>query len=140
MGHLTFYRHEVINRLEVEGEWRMDNKQVFKRRFFFLVLFGICYANIVMASFEKDPIKATQSNVVPVTEELLTREGELGPASPSFKMSDSSLFLVKKPYEMVERNELEALKEDTSSAVLDDWFFWEGDREEVTISKVSENK
>ena len=54
---------------------------------FFWVLWFVQFAS---ASFEEDPVKDTQSKIVPVTQELLTREGEPGPASPSFKMSDTS--------------------------------------------------
>jgi hypothetical protein len=75
------------------------------------------------ASFEKDPLKETQSETVPVTEELLTREGEPGPASPTYPMADTSRFLVKTPYENVDKYEGYEEEEDTEH-FWNRWFFW----------------
>ena len=85
-------------------------------------------AGFAVASYEDDPIRKTQSDVVPVTKELLTREGELGPASPSFKMPDTSSFLIKKEYQEAEEvKQANDLLEEDSSEFGDDWFFWEDD-------------
>jgi len=84
-------------------------------------------AECVHASFEKDPIKETQSKTVPVTEELLTREGDVGPASPSFKMKDTERFLVKKPYGEVDQGVVaESSEDEYSTDWWEDWFSWEG--------------
>ncbi|MBI4372424.1 MAG: hypothetical protein HY585_01700 [Candidatus Omnitrophica bacterium] len=78
-----------------------------------------------IASVEKDPIKETQSHTVPVTQELLTREGEPAPASPTFKMSDTSGFLVKEPYEEADMYQTDLDDEEFSSDEWDNWFSWE---------------
>ena len=68
----------------------------------------LAFSEVTFASIEdKDPIKDTQTRAVPVTQELLTREGEPGPASPTYKMQgETSKFLVKKPYDQVEKQYL----------------------------------
>lgn len=75
---------------------------------------------------EKDPVKRTQTDPVPVTEELLKRESETGPASPSFKMKDTSTFMVEKPYEDQEQEELldktSDSETDFSAENWDDWW------------------
>ncbi|MBI4395200.1 MAG: hypothetical protein HY583_03275 [Candidatus Omnitrophica bacterium] len=93
----------------------------------FLGLISIAwYTSLSYAAYEKDPIKNTQSNVVPVTQELLTREGEPAPASPTFKMSDTSRFLVKEPYEVAEEaQELHHWDEESALSDWDSWFSWE---------------
>ena len=97
-----------------------------KTGFFFLCL--VWYAGTAAAYSEEDPVKKTQSDVVPVTEELLTREGQLGPASPSFKMADTSSFLIKKEYQEADEVwERDDLLEEDSSEFGDDWLFWEDD-------------
>lgn len=93
---------------------------------FFWVLW---HAQVSSASFEKDPIKDTQSKVVPVTQELLTREGEPGPASPSFKMSDTSGFLVKKDYEEADIHQADQWLEESQFSDADEWFSWEEEDE-----------
>lgn len=107
-------------------------------------VFFLCFIRptpVARASYEEDPVKTTQSNTVPVTDELLTREGEPGPASPTFKMSDTSGFLVKKPYEEAEDNMLDdKFEEGSSSAWWDDWFFWEGDDESNPTSEPVDKK
>ena len=93
----------------------------------YLVLVCLVWLNpFSFASFDdKDPISATQSNAVPVTDELLNRDGEPGPASPTFKMSDTSSFLVKKPYQLVDKYDLSQPIEESASTLWDDWFFLE---------------
>ena len=88
---------------------------------FFFLLWMTAFMTNSFASYEKDPIKATQTKEVPVTKELLNREGEQGPASPSFKMESADRFLVKKPYEKVETGESGELEEETSHW-WQDWF------------------
>lgn len=82
----------------------MDRKRILAN---FMGLFLVCMTMFSKPSIagieqEKDHISSTQSGVVLVTSELLNREGEPGPASPSFKMPDTAKFLVKKPYEEAE--------------------------------------
>lgn len=77
--------------------------------------------------FKRNPIKETQTDPVPVTQELLTRESELGPASPSFKMSDTtSGFFAKKPYDHILKPEFLEAKLDSETLFSDersvDWF------------------
>lgn len=94
--------------------------------FLFLCSWGISY--VCLAANDKDPIEATQSGVVPVTKELLTREGEPGPASPSFKMTDTSGFLVKKPYQETEKVDVgkgDESREESAGSTWDDWFLGE---------------
>ena len=52
--------------------------------------------------FGSDPIRETQSNVVPVTEENIKDEGKPGAPAPTFRiLEDSSKFLVKDPIEEI---------------------------------------
>ena len=91
----------------------------------FLVLIS-CLAvgsNLVLAVQEEEPIKATQSDAVPVTEESLGREGDVGPPSPTMKTVDVSEFLVKKPYEKAEQ-EIETAPGEESRPWWKSWFFW----------------
>ena len=107
----------------------------------FLGFWILSIAVVGFASFEEDPIRKTQTKVVPVTEELLKREGEPGPASPSFKMADTSGFLVKEPYDQVEEEKRESeLKEDDSSILEDDWFSWKEEADSSFSSEPIENK
>ncbi|MBI4368241.1 MAG: hypothetical protein HY588_02495 [Candidatus Omnitrophica bacterium] len=94
----------------------------------FILFLLTMQAESVNASFDQDPIKETQSKTVPVTEELLTREGEAGPASPSFKMKDTDRFLVKKPYEEVDQASVDKASEEEESSLdwWEEWFSWEG--------------
>ena len=90
-----------------------------------LSLICLISSNYGFASVKEDPIKATQTDVVPITDELLTREGETGPASPTLRMEDTSKFLTKKPYQKAEeQTDTDELK-NTSSKAWDDWFSWE---------------
>ena len=92
---------------------------------------------------EKDHISSTQSGVVLVTSELLNREGEPGPASPSFRMPDTSKFLVKKPYEGAEKlsmHELAQLEEESLNTSSDEWFLGEEDGENGSISEPIDKK
>lgn len=104
-----------------------------------LCLFFLCFtwfAKSSVAAYDKDPIQATQSDAVPVTEELLTREGQTGPASPSFKMPDTAGFLVKKTYQEAEEVKDADDSEDVSSSDLwDDWFTLEEDKESKSVSQ-----
>ena len=112
----------------------MRERQTFRN--LFLLYFILCLmtaAGGVSASFREDPIEATQSDVVLVTDELLTREGEPGPASPTFKISDTARFLVKKPYEYVE-NEDETLSGEASD-LWEGWFSWGDQEEDLSISE-----
>jgi hypothetical protein len=55
---------------------------------FFIALLG----PLAQAAYEKEPIKGTKSDTVAVTEELLKKEGQSGPASPTGQ------FLDQQPY------------------------------------------
>lgn len=97
-----------------------------------LLFLLILQTAILFAAYEKDPIKATQTNPVPVTEELLTRESEPGPASPTFKMKDTSGFMARKPYEeereaWLAEEMVESLPEDEFSD--EDWDQWFSENE-----------
>ena len=98
------------------------------------------FSRLAMSSFDEDPVKATQSKVVAVTEELLTREGEPGPASPTYKMWDTSLFLVKKPYEEAEKKEMIQRMKEATPDLWNDWFFWEVESENDSILEPVEEK
>jgi hypothetical protein len=86
-----------------------------------------------LAGFDKDPLKDTQSDAVPVTEELLKREGQAGPASPTYPMVDTSGFLVKMPYGKAEEYETNDEKE-SSDHFWNRWFFWKKDEKEKKTS------
>ena len=104
--------------------------------------FIVCSHLIVgssFAGFDKAPLKETQSDTVPVTEELLTREGQAGPASPTYPMADTSGFLVQMPYEKAEEYRADGEKEE-SSHFWDRWFFWRKDEKEAKITEPIENK
>ena len=96
--------------------------------FSLLLLLG-SLGGVGSASFEEDPIKKTQSAVVPVTSELLSREGEPGPASPTFKMSDTSGFFVKKPYQRAEKLRDHAAKTASGRDAFEGSFSWQTDAE-----------
>lgn len=98
---------------------------------FFCLTIGV---QSVLGIQEEEPIKATQSDTVPVTEELLEREGDVGPASPTIKMEDTSQFLVKKPYERAEE-EVESVPGDESRPWWKSWFFWLGEEEKAPESE-----
>jgi len=87
--------------------------------------FGCVPTDAVAAGIEheKEPIRSTQSDAVPVTEELLGREGDVGPPSPTMKTVDVSEFLVKKPYEKAEQ-EIETAPGEESRPWWKSWFFW----------------
>ncbi len=84
-------------------------------------------------AFQRDYVKETQTDPVAVTEELLTRESESGPASPSFKMKDTSTFMGEKPYGNQKKEEFldetSDSETDFSTENWDDWFHSE--KEEV---------
>src|SRR3989338_2288038 len=112
------------------------------------VSFGIVFVLLLfltetgLASFKRDPIEETQTRPIPVTEELLTREGELGPASPTYKMEgETANFLVKKPYEEAETEYLGELSngEETSS-LSDEWFFWDKEGQEMSETEAIDKK
>ena len=91
------------------------------------------------AGFDKDPLKETQTDAVPVTEELLTKEGQSGPASPTYPMADTSRFLVKSPYGKAEEYRTDE-EEESSGHFWNRWFFWKkGEKREETPEPV-ENK
>jgi hypothetical protein len=81
----------------------------------------------VSFAYDKDPVKSTQSDTVAVTDELLDREGQLGPASPTIKIPLITHFFSKTPF-------LNAEEEDESAAGEGDapwwesWFQWMGDK------------
>jgi len=111
--------------------------------FLFFSFFGVHKFSIAGREDEKDPIGNTQSGVVPVTEELLTREGEPGPASPSFKMADTFRFLVKKPYEEVEKymlGEMIKPEEERLDSSWDDWFLGEEKGGNTSVSEPIDKK
>lgn len=82
-------------------------------------------ASFGYGSFDRDPVKDTQTNPVAVTQELLTRDSETGPASPTFKMSDTSGFLVMKPYDLIpNQNFLEENSIEESGFDGDYWNDW----------------
>ncbi len=122
----------------------MDRKWFLKCVLFSFLFFhflGIHQFSIAGREQEKDPIGNTQSGVVPVTKELLTREGELGPASPTFKMDDTSRFLVKKPYEEVEKymiGEVAESEGESTDTLWDDWFLGEEENRSTFTSESSE--
>ena len=93
----------------------------------FPLFFWLTWGVFSFASIgDRDPIGDTQTKPVPVTQELLTREGEPGPASPTFKMQDTAKFLVKKPYDQAVKEYLDRLpKDEQDSALLDEWFSWD---------------
>ena len=96
-----------------------------------LIILGVFYwVSVASAAYDKDPIKTTQTQTVQVTEELLKREGEPGPASPTIRLSDTSKFLTQKPYEKIaEEADKDQLKEE-SSPWWKNWFSWDKDEEE----------
>jgi hypothetical protein len=96
--------------------------------FIFLLMSVLLKGHHALADFEEDPIKKTESNVVAVTRELLEREGDVGPASPTIKMHDTSRFLVKEPYHDVD----DEVGDDSATMKRPwwhRWFFkWDKDR------------
>jgi hypothetical protein len=102
-----------------------------------------CWGSVAInafAGFEKDPLKETQSDTVPVTEELLTREGQAGPASPTYPMADTSGFLVQMPYEKAEEYRAGEEEKEFSRHFWDRWFFWRRDDQQKETSEPIENK
>lgn len=118
----------------------MERDFVFEAVVLLLIFFFTGFSKLALSSFDEDPIKATQSKVVPVTEELLTREGEPGPASPTYKMIDTSGFLVKKPYEEAEKKEAIQRMREATPDLWSDWFFWEAESEEGSFLEPVEEK
>ena len=114
-----------------------------KTTVYILFLCFACIPKFCFAGHEEDPIKATQSGVVAVTKELLTREGEPGPASPTFKMSDTSIFLVKKPYQQAEIQDINKITvpgEEFSPTSWEDWFSGEEESEDNSKSEPIDRK
>ena len=97
-------------------------------------------SNVGKCGYDEDPIVSTQTKTVPVTEELLKREGEPGPASPTYKMSDTSGFLVKKPYQAAENIDLVKSLSEASEEGWEDWLFWGEDEGEGEVSEVIDEK
>ena len=120
----------------------MNIYSVFKKAvFYFLLFYLVCPVQLGLAGYEKDPVKTTQSNTVAVTEELLTREGELQPASPTFKMPDTARFLVKKPYQKMETKQVNQPSEESSSNNWEDeWFSWKGNGQDISKSEAVDKK
>ena len=126
----------------------MSWKQVFKS--LFGCLFFVCFVLsprlcIAGVTNEKDHIGATQTEGVPVTSELLNREGEPGPASPSFKMLDTSKFLLKKPYQEAEKLRMDSLVQPEDESLFDssdEWFLGEegNGSESVSTSELIDKK
>ena len=86
----------------------------------FLLLF-IVGPHLIEAVYDDDPIKTTRASTVPVTEELVTKEGETAPASPTIRLYDTGLFFVKRPYDKV-REEAEKIEDE--KPWWQSWFFW----------------
>jgi len=110
---------------------RNDAKQIpfFTAAVFCFILGLTSGAGVSYAAYEKDPIKATQSKTVAVTEELLQREGDVGPATPTIKHKDTSEFLLKQPYEQAVNEVKEGLGEG-KEPWWESWFFWLDDGSE----------
>ncbi len=87
---------------------------------------------------ERDPIKHTQTDPVAVTEELLAREYESGPASPSFKMNDTSGFMAKKPYDFLKHQDLIETENQANEENWDDWFLSEENGDEKSTEAIDE--
>ncbi len=110
-----------------------------------LILFVclIMQTSLAYGEFKRDPVKETQTDPVAVTQELLNRESESGPASPSFKMSDTtSGFFAKKPYDHILKQELFGDDSDQETGLLnDDWEDWfEAGREEAKSTEALDKK
>ncbi len=108
---------------------------------FFLILIGFLPFLNASSIDKRDPIKETQTTPVPVTDELLNREGEPGPASPSFKLKDSADFFSREP--AVSGDKLGDIKEEKqkeASSLGTDWLFWEKDKEGNQEDKESESE
>ena len=87
----------------------------------FLTLFYFSLVPLMCGAVgDRNPIKDTQTDVVAVTQELLTREGEPGPSSPTFKMSDTSLFFSRKPFEYLDKD----LSDSKINSLSDEWEDW----------------
>ena len=94
-------------------------------KIFAFLFLGFILSTASYGAFQRDYVKETQTDPVAVTEELLTRESEAGPASPSFKMTDTSLFFVKEPFddETLEFLDVNLDPEpEVSAENWDDWF------------------
>ena len=104
-----------------------------------LIVCSHLIASRLWAGFDQDPIAETRSDAVPVTEESLKREGQAGPASPTYPMADTSGFLVKVPYEKAGEGEVDD-KEASSDHFWDRWFFWKKNEKSAEISEPIENE
>ncbi len=108
--------------------------------FAFLIFCSCLVIGSAWAGFDKDPLKETQSDAVPVTEELLTREGQAGPASPTYPMADTSGFLVQMPYEKADEYRAGEEEEESSDHFWNRWFFWKKDDKQKETLEPIENK
>ena len=115
----------------------MKAKKVFS---FFLFLY-VFLPSSSFSSFDRDPVKDTQTQPVPVTQELLARDSESGPASPTFKMNDTEVFMAKKPYHLLqeEDQEEEWNEEDVTEQTWNQWFLLE-ETEQPQSSEAIEEK
>lgn len=97
----------------------------------FLGLFGFLSLLHAASIGEKDPVRETQTTPVPVTEELLNREGgDPGPASPSFKLKDSTDFFSREHDGLEEElAEITGEESEEPEEFGEDWLFWEKDEE-----------
>jgi len=97
----------------------------------FLICFTFAPFGYAASIGEKEPIKETQTTPVPVTDELLNREGEPGPASPSFKFKDSADFFFPDPYLTDEElEEVDGQRLEEAEGLDEDWLFWEQEGED----------
>ena len=103
-----------------------------------LLILVLCFfsCSVSYGAFQRDPIKETQTDPIAVTQEFLTRESESGPASPSFKMNDTAIFFMKKPYDYIQNEELFEQDADQEAGFVsdewDDWFDIEGNDDQST--------
>ena len=111
-----------------------------KLTIFFFVFCLHLIATDARAGFDKDPLKETQSGSVPVTEELLTKEGQSGPASPTYPMADTSHFLVKSPYGKAEEYRTDDEERESSDHFWNRWFFWKKNEKQQEMREPIENK
>jgi len=87
----------------------------------------IMVGSTAYAVYEKEPIKRTKSDAVAVTKELLEREGDVGPATPTIKMADTSVFLTEKPHHAPTDDDEDQVSEE--EPWWERWFFWMEDEE-----------
>jgi hypothetical protein len=101
------------------------------RTFILLVLLFNLVPCTGIAAYEKEPIKKTQSDTVAVTQELLEREGQLGPSTPTMRMEHTEPFLTKVPLNDADEGALEEADKE-GAPWWERWFFWvDEDREET---------